>query len=617
MAKSKEASFSPGGLKMRQYLQHVLPIIKKMHAFSGKKLYFNFVGIGIISLLESVGILLLIPMINTSGMVNLKSGPSIISNLFGFFQKIPSSLGISIILGSYVVIVIGENWLQRILTIRQVTILQGFIHQIRLETYRLLLQADWAFFIKKRKSDLVNLFTTEIGRVTAGINLFLQLMTSVIFTIFQVCLAFFLAPAITLFVLTSGLVLSLFAKRFIRLSNRLGRKTSVLTLEYVAGMSEQLNGIKDIKSNSLETSRLAWLHDLTRKMLQEQVEYIELKMSSQFIYKIASALLIAVFIFLSIILFHSKPEQFILIIVIFSRLWPKVTGIQSNLEQFASNVPAFKAFNDIQQEAKKHKELSDEQLYLTVNPCALEKGIECSNVTFRYRKEKPLFALEDVDLNIPANRMTAIVGRSGAGKSTLVDIIMGLIQPERGEILVDGLPLTKELLPSLRKSISYVSQDPFLFNASIRENLLMIEPNAKDDELWTALDFASCDFVKSLPEGLDTLIGDRGVRLSGGERQRIVLARAILRKPSILVLDEATSSLDTENETKIQEAISKIRGSMTIIVIAHRLSTIRNADQVIVLDKGKIVQKGGFTQLANEQRGIFSRLLNYQLGIGQ
>ena len=179
--------------------------------------------------------------------------------------------------------------------------------------------------------------------------------------------------------------------------------------------------------------------------------------------------------------------------------------------------------------------------------------------------------------------------------------------------MVDGTPLLGDKILSLRQSVSYVAQDPFLFNSSIRENLMLVEPNASEEQLWEALKFSASDeFVSRLPMGLDTVIGDRGIRISGGERQRIVLARAILRKPSILVLDEATSALDTENETKIQQTLDRLKNNMTIIVIAHRLSTIRNADQVIVLEKGKIIQKGGYQQLSKEAKGTFSQLLSYQ-----
>ena len=310
-------------------------------------------------------------------------------------------------------------------------------------------------------------------------------------------------------------------------------------------------------------------------------------------------------------MFQAQTAQLMLIIIIFSRIWPKISGIQSSLEQLGSLIPSFNALIDLQNECLQAKELSEES-FKKIEPIQIKEGLQCNNVNFRYNQHNAFYALNDINVQIPANHMTAFVGPSGAGKSTLIDLLMGLNQPEKGEVLVDGKRLTNENVFSLRRSISYVPQDPFLFNATVRDNLLMIEPNASDEEVWEALRFAfAAEFVKKLPKGLDTLIGDRGIRLSGGERQRIVLARAILRKPSILVLDEATSALDTENERKIQKAIEQLKGKMTIIVIAHRLSTIRNADQVIVLDKGRVIQNGEFNQLALEE-GMFSSLLGNQ-----
>ncbi|MCR8631987.1 ATP-binding cassette domain-containing protein [Paenibacillus radicis (ex Xue et al. 2023)] len=166
--------------------------------------------------------------------------------------------------------------------------------------------------------------------------------------------------------------------------------------------------------------------------------------------------------------------------------------------------------------------------------------------------------------------------------------------------------LSAELSIRLRGTVGYVPQDPFLFQSTIKVNFYAAAPSAKDEEMWEALRFAASDeLIRQLPDGLETVIGERGVRLSGGERQRIVLARAILRKPTILILDEATSALDSDNETIVQESIERLRGSMTIIVIAHRLSTLRHADQVIVLDKGRLIQQGGYNQLSTEMDGLF------------
>ncbi|MEI4801784.1 ABC transporter ATP-binding protein [Bacillus sp. NPDC077411] len=598
-------------------MEHLLYFAKKLHSFSGKILYINLLGMALVSLLEGIGILLLIPMISISGVVKVNNGSTPVPEMFKFLHNIPETISLLLILGIYIFLVIAQSLLQQNLTLRNTKILINFTNHIRLEIYRALLQANWTFFVKKRKSDLISAMTDELGRVVNGTNLFFQMLTALIFTLIQFGIALWLSVKITIFVLFAGLVLAYFSRHFIKKSRALGNRTSEIARSYLGGITDYFNGVKDIKSNMLEESRYTWLHTWCQKIEQEQLAFIKLKNSSQLFYKVTSSILIAFLVFASVKLFQAQPAQLILIILIFSRLWPRFTTIQSNLEQLAASVPAFKSLIELQEECNKAAELQDiERQYKDVKPMSIEQGIECRNMYFRYNSQESLYALRNINFEIPSNCMTAIVGPSGAGKSTLIDILMGLMQPEKGQILIDGTPLTSDNLLSLRKSISYVPQDPFLFNASIRENLLMIEPNASEEQIWEALEFsAAAEFVRRLPQGLDTFIGDRGVRLSGGERQRLVLARAILRKPSILVLDEATSALDTENEAKIQTALERLKGKMTIIVIAHRLSTIRNADQVLVIDKGEIVQKGAFVQLAKEERGMFSKLLGNQVEV--
>ncbi|MCM3650404.1 ABC transporter ATP-binding protein [Metabacillus litoralis] len=597
-------------------MKNVFYFLKQIHSYSGKILYINLLAMVFISLLEGVGILLLIPMISMSGIVELDTGETPILSMFTFLRDIPSSLSLLLILGVYVLIVVGQNILQSSITIQNARIQNGFLRFIRLETYSLLLHSNWNFFIKNRKSDLINMLTTEISRTSAGTHSFLQFMSSLIFTFIQIGLAFWLSPNITIFVLLCGGVLVFFNRKFLKKSLALGNRNFALNKSYLAGITDQMNGIKDIKSNTLEESRMIWYRTLTERMQEEQIEYTKLKTRSQFYYKIASAILIALFIFIAINSFNAQASQLMLIIIIFSRLWPRVAGIQGSMEQIATILPAFKAVKALQNECKNARETMPEGNQ-DIIPIQVNQGIECRNVYFRYNQnESSLYALKDINVVIPSKQMTAVVGRSGAGKSTLIDLLMGLNQPEKGQVLIDGHPLSNDNLIALRRAISYVPQDPFLFNSSIRENLMLVEPNASEEQMWEALEFSSAaDFVAKLPQGLDTLIGDRGIRLSGGERQRLVLARAILRNPSILVLDEATSALDTENEKKIQQALEQLKGKMTIIVIAHRLSTIRNADQVIVLDQGEIVQSGGFNQLAKEKKSMFNNLLNNQMEV--
>jgi ATP-binding cassette, subfamily C, bacterial len=243
----------------------------------------------------------------------------------------------------------------------------------------------------------------------------------------------------------------------------------------------------------------------------------------------------------------------------------------------------------------------------------MERSIELSDVSFSYGPSSPL-ALDDLEMQIEPGKTTAIVGSSGAGKSTVVDLILGLLHPGSGSVLVDGLPLGAGQMKSWRALIGYVSQETFLFNDTVRFNLDWAQPGATEREMLSALESAAAlDFVNRLPAGLDTVIGERGVRLSGGERQRLSLARALLRKPRILILDEATSSLDSENEQRIYDAIQKLHGSITIILITHRLSTVRDADRIYVLDGGRVAAVGTWSDLMTAENGRFRELYGSQL----
>lgn len=609
----KETSVTLGGFIVKD----IIYFVKQIHSFSGKTLYFNLVSMTFVGLFASVGTLLLISLINMSGIISMDVAKIIKVDIFGFLEGMPITMGLPIILGIYLLVVLGSNIIEKQIMIRNAIIQNGFLRKLRTDTYSSLLRANWDFFIKNRKSDLHNILLTEVSQTSYGIHSFLQFVASLIYTIIQIGLAFWLSPTITIFLLISGVFLVFLNRNFLKKSLALGKRNYELNRRFFAGITDQVNGIKDIKSNSLEQSRMDWVSGITKDMETEQIEYTKLKQTSNFYYKMASSLLIAVFIYVAVVLFQAQGVQLMVIVVIFGRLWPRVAGIQSSLEQIASTLPSFRVVKRLQMECEKAEEFSN-NAYERIDSIRLKDSIKCEDVHFRYNKSESVYALESINIVIPANKMTAFVGRSGAGKSTMIDLLMGLNYPETGQVLLDDRSLTKENVLALRKSLSYVPQDPFLFNTSIRENLMLVKPDASEEELWEALTFASAaEFVAKLKNGLDSLIGDRGIKLSGGERQRVVLARAILRKPSILVLDEATSALDTESEAKIQLALDQLKGKMTVIVIAHRLSTIRNADQVIVLEDGQVIQQGEYTQLSQEKGKMFSKLLGKQLEVIQ
>ncbi len=233
--------------------------------------------------------------------------------------------------------------------------------------------------------------------------------------------------------------------------------------------------------------------------------------------------------------------------------------------------------------------------------------VSFSNVSFSYDSGEGN-VLDHLDFTIKGGENVALVGESGAGKTTIVNLLSRFYEPTEGRILIDGVDIKNVTQSSLHKAIGFVQQNVFLFDASIRENLRYGKGSASDEELWEALEMANLgDFVRSLPDGLDTEVGERGTRLSGGQRQRLSIARVFLKNPPIIVFDEATSSLDTESEASIQDAFSRVAKGRTAIVIAHRLSTIVGCDRIFVLDKGRIAEEGTHESLLNKN-GIYRRL---------
>ena len=261
----------------------------------------------------------------------------------------------------------------------------------------------------------------------------------------------------------------------------------------------------------------------------------------------------------------------------------------------------FELFNEKEEDLDNERKVPDEEL--------LKGQITFKNLSFRYPTRPDEDVLSSINLTISANQMVALVGTSGAGKSTIASLILRLYNPTSGDILFDGRKCQDFSISALRNQIALVPQDVFLFGGSIKENIAYGKPGAAENEIYNAAGKANAlEFIERFPEKFNTIVGERGMQLSGGQRQRIAIARAVLKNPRILILDEATSSLDSESERLVQEALENLMVGRTSIVIAHRLSTIRNANQIMVLDDGKIVEKGTHEELMGHKNGIYRNL---------
>jgi ABC-type multidrug transport system fused ATPase/permease subunit len=289
----------------------------------------------------------------------------------------------------------------------------------------------------------------------------------------------------------------------------------------------------------------------------------------------------------------------------FLRLLPMIGGFTSIKHMILTNYPSYEQVVRMNKLAYGNVQKTGDYIFN-----GIDDGIEYKGVSFSYPGHNPV--LNDINMTIKKGKMTAIIGESGSGKSTLIDLLIGFYEPDKGVILADKKPLQELDIYSFRRHIGYVPQDTILFNDTVKNNILWSNEKATEEEIIEACKLANADeFIMNLSDGYDTVVGERGVRLSGGERQRIALARALLRKPELLILDEATSALDSRSELLIKSAIENIAHKTTLVVIAHRLSTIVNADFIYVLQAGRIIEQGTSAELLNND-GNFSHMAQLQ-----
>ena len=279
-------------------------------------------------------------------------------------------------------------------------------------------------------------------------------------------------------------------------------------------------------------------------------------------------------------------------------VWQGQLIVAKKNELFAS-LPSFDQIYSLKEESDKAKESTGTRSIESLN-----ESIQIKDLTFSYNNSEAI--LSNISVFINKGDMIAIVGPSGSGKSTLIDLIMGFQNAHKGSILIDNQDLKTIDLHSWREVIGYIPQQPFLFNASLKDNLIWAKENASNEDIKKACDLANAtDFISQLDGGFDAILGERGVKISGGQAQRLCLARALLKDPKILILDEATSSLDSHSEKMIQSSIEYLSGNTTIISVAHRLSTIRQANNIYYLEGGRVQESGSFEELMSLEKGFF------------
>ncbi len=489
----------------------------------------------------------------------------------------------------------------------------GVVRDLRNKMYDKVLWLPLTYFSEERKGDLISRMTSDVQEIEWSIMQSLEVIFREPLTIILFLgTMLFMSPQLSLFVFIllpiAGLIIGQIGKSLRRTSSRSQAKMGML----LSTIEETLSGLRIIKSFTAEKffiGKFNAMNDEYRKLMIRM--YRKRDLSSPMSEFLGAVVLVIVMYFggrLVLDQSHSlEPSIFIAFIAIFSQLIPPAKAFSdaySNVQRGLSS-------------AERINKILDGEITIFDKPDALSvasfnNSIEYKNVSFAYYKGGSGWALKDIDLKIGKGKTIALVGQSGSGKTTLADLLPRLYDVDKGEILIDGNNIKDYKLKDLRGLMGIVSQESILFNDTIYNNIAFGISGTKEDDVINAARIANAhDFIMEMPNGYQTNTGDRGSKMSGGQRQRISIARAILKNPPILILDEATSALDTESERLVQDAIIQLMKNRTTLVIAHRLSTIQHADEIIVMQKGEIIERGKHADLV-EKNGTYKKLYDLQ-----
>ncbi len=574
--------------------------------FAGARLWLSVGLLVLISLFEGSGLLLLVPLLHTLGFSRLDALHGLAKSLASPISDPSPGRSLGLILAAFFVIKAGQACLRAWSDTLNQKLEIEFVCHLRERFYRAMMRAGWLHLTRQRSSDITQALTAELPIVGNGARQILALISVALIGLIQLAVVLTLSPEMTVLALGSGLVVGLGLRRLRQRALALAKLGYGKRAEMAAAVNEHLAGMKIAKGHGRETQHFRHfqraMHEIADYMMGVQRNAA---LTNVWIQTGAVGAL-SLFVWTAVRVQHVDGASLLMLAYVFTRLLSQLTALQSIWHQIEQAQPPFAESEEMR---TRFEAAAEPPLPAVFTRIDLGTAIRVEGLSFRYDPAQPAYALREIDLVLPAREVTALCGSSGAGKSTLADALLGLIVPESGRVLIDGQPLAGDRLHHWRQSIGYVPQDTFLFHETVRNNLLWAQPDATEDEVRAALRTAAADeFVARLPNGLDTVVGDRGVRLSGGERQRIALARALLRRPTVLILDEATSSLDTHNERLVQDAIERLQGEITIVLIAHRLSTIRFADRIAVLAAGRIAEIGTWDELNSRPNGLLHQL---------
>lgn len=547
---------------------------KELVELAGRK---DLVALGALAVIgaatEGVGIVLLVPLLL------LLSGAASFTQLP--FE--PAQLPLALLLSVFVILVAvrAGTEIARALLAQRVTV--SIVDGLRRRALAALFGADWRYLAGQAQSRNRAMIVTSIDRVGEAVQHLTSLLRSGVTLVALAVAGLALSPVFTLGMVLAGIAALALLRWLRRDALRIGE-----------ALVQRYEGIYRSLEEGLAALRLTKMHARGRRevddtalefeaMREVERRYILTTMAARSVIQIGAAVLLAIAVWFAIERFSASPAILLAFVALAVRSIPLVESIQAAAQGWNHAAPALEQALALIEEAE---EKAEPRQIKTIAPPRLRRSIEMQNVHLVHAHGRA--ALVDVSLDLPFGQIAALIGPSGAGKSTVADLLAGLVSPDQGAVLVDGVPLEGGARQAWRSRVAYVQQDAVLFSGSVRDNLLWAEPEADDKQFREALRRASAEFVHDLPGGLDCHLGEAGRALSGGERQRIALARALLREPDLLILDEATSAVDPGSEEEIARAVAGLAGECTVLVISHRGRLAEIASLEFALENGRL-----------------------------
>ena len=579
--------------------------------FLGKSIYLIFIFSLVASVLEGFGILMVLPLFESIDQSqNQESASQFVLIVYDLIEFVGMSASVTSVI-IFIVLVFILKGIVNFFALGMIARFMGkLLLKLKANLYENYSNMTYKYYTIKDTGQFINLINEQPNRAINAFQQITIMFGNLISFIILMFLAFSSAWDFALMALIFGLIIVILFVKLNSYVRSLSRITATENGILNKWMIQALQSFKYLNAtnqmNLLKSRILKSINILTDNQIKTGVA----SAFTQSVREPVAVVFIMSLIFVQIVILNQEFEPIIVSIILFYRALGSMLGVQSFFQGTFQYIGSLELISSEFNDQIKNKN-NDGNIELG----KLHNSIELNKINFSYNESE--FVFKDLSIKFNANSSIAIVGDSGSGKSTIVNIISLLLEPNSGQLLIDGIDSKSIIHSSWKNQIGYVSQETVIFDDTIKNNISMWNSSNLDDKQLqkkiksSAKDANILDFIESLPNGFDTYVGDRGVQLSGGQRQRIFIARELFRNPSLLILDEATSSLDSVSEKEIQRSIDSLKGKITIIIIAHRLSTIKNVDKIFTVGNGSLIEEGTYLELINSD-SYFRRITDLQ-----